>query len=200
MRRFQNTELSDWLRAPRGLKILNGMTWVLPPEILLRTFGTESGGLEEDGDIDTQLRTAMMSRPIFRGISPALEELNPILGAKIRDGVELFKKTIRPIMLNSLVYHHTPLVPMMEPSPWIVLEYAAPAKDRAVVGLFRTSQSGDPVFHFMPRGLDFARAYRVHFGNSGQTVEMSGSQLRQGGIPVRLEENLTSEMLIFEAK
>src|SRR5581483_3293929 len=57
MHRFQNTELSDWLRAPRGLKILNGMTWVLPPEILLRTFGTESEGLEEDGDLDTHLRT-----------------------------------------------------------------------------------------------------------------------------------------------
>lgn len=67
MRRFQNTELSDWLRAPRGLKILNGMTWVLPPEILLRTFGTESDGLEEDGDVDVQLRTTMLSRPIFRG-------------------------------------------------------------------------------------------------------------------------------------
>jgi alpha-galactosidase len=41
LRRFDNTELSDWMREPRGVKILNGMTWVLPPEILLRTFGTE---------------------------------------------------------------------------------------------------------------------------------------------------------------
>ncbi|MBV9305779.1 MAG: alpha-galactosidase, partial [Acidobacteriaceae bacterium] len=87
MRRFQNTELSDWLRAPRGLKILNGMTWVLPPEILLRTFGTESSGLEEDGDVDTQLRTAMLSRPIFRGISPTLGELHPLLCQKIKDGI-----------------------------------------------------------------------------------------------------------------
>ncbi len=60
MQRFQNTELSDWLRAPRGLKILNGMTWVLPPEILLRTFGTESSGLEDDGGLDVQLDTIMM--------------------------------------------------------------------------------------------------------------------------------------------
>ena len=30
MHQFQNTELSDWLRAPRGLKILNGMTWMCP--------------------------------------------------------------------------------------------------------------------------------------------------------------------------
>ena len=199
MRRFNNTELSDWMRAPRGLKILNGMTWVLPPEILLRTFGTETDDLEEDGDVDLQLRTVMMSRPIFRGISPTLPEFNPLLREKIRSGVQLFKSTVRPIMINSRVFHHTPLVPMMSPSPWIVLEYATPDSTRAVVGLFRTSQDGDPVFHFIPRGLDLSRTYRVTFQNSGQKVELPGSQLLHG-IPIRLEQTLTSEMLVFEVK
>jgi hypothetical protein len=37
----------------------------------------------------------------------------------------------------------------------------------------------------------------VTFGNNGHIVEIPGHQLLQG-IPVRLEENLTSEMLIFE--
>jgi hypothetical protein len=40
MHRFQNTELSDWLRAPRGLKILNGMTWILPPVLRNRSSGS----------------------------------------------------------------------------------------------------------------------------------------------------------------
>lgn len=199
MRRFQNTELSDWLRAPRGLKILNGMTWLLPPEILLRTFGTESDGLEEDGDVDVQMRTAMLSRPIFRGISPTLPEFNPLLREKIRTSVQLFKDTVRPIMVNSRVYHHTPLVPLMDPSPWVVLEYATQDSTRSVVGLFRTAQDGDPVFRFIPRGLDLGRTYRVTFQNKHQTVEIPGSQLLQG-IPIRLEQDLTSEMLIFEAK
>jgi alpha-galactosidase len=199
LRRFQNTELSDWMRAPRGLKILNGMTWLLPPEILLRTFGTETDGLEGDGDVDLQLRTAMLSRPIFRGISPTLPEFNPLLREKIRSGVQLFKSTVRPIMINSRVYHHTPLVPMLEPSPWIVLEYASPERTRAVVGLFRTSQDGDPVFRFIPRGLDLGRTYRVTFYNEGQKVEIPGSQLLDG-IPIRLDEALTSEMLVFEVK
>jgi len=198
MHRFQNTELSDWLRAPRGLKILNGMTWVLPPEILLRTFGTESGGLEEDGDLDTQLRTVMLSRPIFRGISPTLAELDPIVGDRIRQDVAEFKQTVRPIMANSLVYHHTPLLPLVQPSPWVVLEYTTRDLRSSVVGLFRTSQSGDSVFHFVPRGLDFSRTYNVKFGNSGQTVKIPGDRLLQEGIPVRLSENLTSEMLIFK--
>ena len=200
LHRFHNTELSDWLRAPRGLKILNGMTWVLPPEILLRTFGTESDGLEEDADLDTQLRTVMLARPIFRGISPTLEELNPLLGERIRRAIAEFKQTVRPIMLNGLVYHHTPVLPMMKPSPWVVLEYATPDAKKAVAGLFRTSQDDHPVFHFFPRGLDFSRTYQVKFGNSGRTLQMTGAQLLQQGLPIRLPENLTSELLIFEAR
>ena len=175
MQRFQNTELSDWLRAPRGLKILNGMTWLLPPEILLRTFGTESGGLEEDGDLNLQLDTVMMSRPIFRGISPTLAELDPLLGARIREGVDLYKQQVLPIMANGLVYHHTPILPMMEPSPWVVLEYGSPDKRKDVTGVFRTSQFGDSTYKFMPRGIDFSKSYSIHFQNSGQAVEMTGA-------------------------
>jgi alpha-galactosidase len=200
MQRFQNTELSDWLRAPRGLKILNGMTWVLPPEILLRTFGTESNGLEEDGDLDLQLDTLMVSRPIFRGISPTLPELDPLLDKKIVADVSLYKQTLYPIMANSLVFHPTPFLPMMEPSPWVVLEYAAPDRTKEVVGLFRTSQTGDPVFRFEPQGLDLSKNYSVHFENAGETVAMSGAQLLQNGIPVRLDDNLTSQLLVIEQR
>jgi len=200
MQRFQNTELSDWLRAPRGLKILNGMTWVLPPEILLRTFGTESDGLEEDGNLDLQLQTVMMSRPIFRGISPTLSELDSLLGKKIIDDVGLYKRTVYPIMADSLVYHHTAVLPMMEPSPWVVLEYAATNKTKEVVGVFRTSQTGNSVYKFEPRGLDFSKNYSIHFESSGGVVEMSGAQLLQEGVPVRLDDNLTSELLVIDQR
>ena len=40
----------------------------------------------------------------------------------------------------------------------------------------------------------------VTFSHSGQTLEIPGAQLLQDGIPVRLEANLTSELLIFRAK
>src|SRR6202167_3816891 len=92
LRRFDKTELSDWMREPRGVKILNGMTWILPPEILLRTFGTEVPDLSGDGDIDAQLRQVEMSLPIFRGIAPSPGELNPMLRDKIRSGVDLYKR------------------------------------------------------------------------------------------------------------
>jgi len=200
MRRFHNTELSDWMRGPRSLKILNGMTWILPPEILLRTFGTEVGEHATDGNLDMQLRTVMMCRPIFRGISPSLAEFNPVVRQKIRDSIEQFKHVIRPTMVNSRVYHHTALLPLLEASPWVVLEYASPDSQRSVTAVFRTSEQGDSVFRFQPRGLDLSRTYKVSFGNSGQTVEIAGSQLLQEGIPVRLENDLDSEVLIFRAE
>jgi hypothetical protein len=44
------------------------------------------------------------------------------------------------------------------------------------------------------------RTYNVTFLNSGRTITIPGDQLLQNGVPVRLEENLTSELLIFHAK
>ncbi len=200
MRRFHNSELSDRMRAPRGLKILNGMTWILPPEIVLRTFGTEAWGMQNDGDLDLQLRTVMMARPIFRGISPSMEEFNPIVRARTRNAIEKFKATIRPIMVGSRVFHHTPLTPLLESSPWVVLEYAAPDSRRAVAGIFRTSEQGDHTYRFRPRGLDFSRAYKVTMENRQETIEILGRDLLERGIPVRLSSSLTSEMLVFEAQ
>jgi alpha-galactosidase len=199
LHRFDNTELSDWMREPRGVKILNGMTWVLPPEILLRTFGTEVPDLAGDGDIDSQLRQVQMSLPVFRGIAPSPAELNLILREKIRAGVDLYKNQLRPIVRDSVVYHHTPLTPYFEESPWVVLEYARPDKRQGAATLFRTSNYEDPVYRFVPRGLDSSLTYKVTFENRAETVEVSGIQLMTEGIPVRLETAGTSEMLLFES-
>jgi len=199
LHRFDNTELSDWMRGPRGVKILNGMTWLLPPEVLLRTFGTEVPDLAGDGDLEYQLRLVEMSLPIFRGLAPSLAEMNPILRDKIRSGVDLYKRELRPILRNSVVYHHTPLTPYFSQSPWLVLEYGSPDRTRGVATLFRTSNFEDPVYHFVPRGLDASATYKITFKNRDETVQVSGMQLMTDGIPVRLETTGTSEMLLFES-
>ena len=88
----------------------------------------------------------------------------------------------------------------MNQSPWVVLEYASPDKSRAVTTLFRTSGFGDPIYHFVPRGLDASGHYKVTLQSRGEATEISGIQLMQEGIPVRLETAGTSEMLIFESE
>ena len=198
--RFQNTELSDWMRAPRSLKIINGMTWILPPEILLRSFGTETGGVPADADLVTQLRTTTMVLPIFRGLSPSHEEFNPLLKAEILRQMELYKQVIRPILKDCRVYHHTPLTPLLEASPWMVMEYAAPDSRASLGWVYRTSESDADTYWFRPRGLDFSKTYNVTFSNSGRTLTIAGDRLLQAGVPVRLEGDLTSELLILRAQ
>jgi len=198
MARFHNAELSDWMRLPRGIKILNGVTMSLPPEVLMRTFGTEAGEHDLDGDVDTQLRHCLC-RLIFRGIAPTLDELSPYLRGKVEHYVDLYRRYIRPIMIDGLVYHHTAFLPLTEATQWCVLEYGKKDKSQSVACIFRTSDaSGEAVYMLRPRGLDVGRQYQVLLDNSGMIYQASGAELMCQGIPVRLEQPQTSELLIFE--
>ncbi len=196
---FHNTELSDWMRMPRGLRILNGVTLSLPPEILLRTFGTEVGEHDLDGDIDAQLRMACLCRPIFRGIAPRVGELTPFLKERIDHHLGLYRRIIRPVLVESRVFHHTPFVPLYGASPWCVLEYASRDGTRSVAGLFRTSGEGSDEFLLKPRGLHAATRYTVTLDNSGETDTASGAELSRAGVPVRLSRTMSSELVLFEA-
>ena len=194
--RFHNTEISDWMRMPRGVKILNGVTVSLPPEILLRTFGTEVPQLVLEGDLDTQLRLCFC-RPIFRGIAPSLDYLTPYLRERVRHYVNLFREHIRPAMLDGLVFHHTPCVPVLDTEPWCVLEYAATDRSRAVAAIFKTSAEPPDEYVFRPRGLDLSGRYEVRADNRRQVFRADGSDLSRTGIAIRLESTLKSELLVF---
>jgi hypothetical protein len=178
--------------------IFNGLTMALPPEIGLRTFGTESGEHLLEGDIDSQLRLAFLARPILRGIAPSVDELVPFLKERIAHTVELFKRFIRPLMADCLVFHHTPWLPIKTQTPWCVLEYAAPDKARALVAVFHLLGGESNTHRVKPRGLDRTKRYRVTFDNTGETVELSGRELVERGLRVALRTPLSSELLLFE--
>ena len=199
LRRFQITEISDHMRAPRGLLILNGVTFSLPPEVCLRIFGTETGEHTLDGDLDYQLRTVILCHPILRGISPTLEELNPVFRERICHALDLYKDFIRPLLPDCRVYHHTGFLPLFEQAPWCVLEYASADRSRAVMGLFRTADIGDEAIVVHPRGLNQGRTYRVSFDNAGETATIAGRDLVRDGIRISLPARLTSELLLFES-
>ncbi|MEI8096410.1 MAG: alpha-galactosidase [Spirochaetales bacterium] len=193
---FHNTELSDWMRMPRGLRILNNVTMSLPPEVLLRTFGTEVGELDLDADLDSQLRMVCLCRPIFRGIAPSVAELSPYLKERILHHLGLYQKVIRPVLLEGKVFHHTPYQPIYAHSPWTVLEYASPNGLSAVAGLFRTSDEGASEYLFKPRGLKLGTRYRVTRDNSGDSYLATGQELSNTGLAVRLG-TMSSELIHF---
>jgi alpha-galactosidase len=201
MSHFHNAELSDYMRLPRGIKILNGVSMSLPPEILMRTFGTESGEQVLDGDADTQLRHNFC-RMIFRGIAPSLNDLTPYLRDRVLNYVRIYKEVIRPTMINGKVYHHTPMLPVMDNSPWCVLEYAKSDRTTSITAVFRTSAEragNDPdVYIFRPRGIDPSASYLVKLDSQDISFSASGSTLIRDGISIRLEQPLTSELVIIQ--
>jgi len=200
MARFHNVELSDWMRMPRGVKILNGVSMSLPPEVLPRAFGTESGEHVLDGDVDTQLRHCFC-RLIFRGIAPSVDELTPYLRGRIEHYLDLYRRHIRPIMLDGLVYHHTPFLRLAELTPWCVLEYGKSDRTATVSAVFRTSGTVEGIapddYLLRPRGLDPAREYDVRLDNSGTTFRGTGAALSRDGIVIHLEQPQTSELVLF---
>jgi alpha-galactosidase len=195
---FHNTELTDWMRQPRSIRILSGVTMSLPPEILLRTFGTEVGEMPMDGDLDSQFRICMMCRPIYRGIAPSVETLTPALHARFQEYNGLYRSWFRPQMENCLVYHHTPFQPVREAAPMTILEYASPDKSMATVAVFTLSPSCESELAVKPRGVDAGGRYRVTLLNSDESYEAPGAELRRDGIPVRVGVTMSSEMALIQ--
>ncbi len=199
MNLFHNTEMSDWMRQPRGVRIMNGVTMSLPPEIMLRTFGTETGSIAMDGNIDSQLRVELLARPIHRGIAPSLEEFTPYLREKFAHFNALYKGFVRPLLKDCLVYHHTPFQPIMTPAAQTILEYAAKDGSRGLLVVY--VQTGDGAGRTMvyPRGVKASGRYRVTFDNTGESVELSGIEILRDGLPLRIDQMMGSELILLTA-
>ena len=193
--RFHNAEMSDWMRPPREVKIYGGLTMALPPERLLRTFGTEVPGLDMDPDLDFQLRIATVCRPIFRGISPSQDELNDHLKDRIDEKLDLYRGFLRPVLKNCRMFHHTPMTPVLKPAAWNVFEYIAEDGQRAFAALFRLNMDSCEGFLLRPRSLDRGKLYRVRFDNSKDTFEATGQELINDGLFV---DSYGSEVITFE--
>jgi hypothetical protein len=60
------------------------------------------------------------------------------------------------------------------------------------------SKAGSNSYLFRPSGLDPAAAYDVSFDNEGKRVRLSGSRPAETGLSVRLDEDHTSELILFQ--
>jgi alpha-galactosidase len=195
--RFHNTELSDWMRQPRSARILSGVTMSLPPEILLRTFGTEVPEWHMDGDLDSQIRISMICRPIYRGIAPSAEELTPYLKEKLLKYNRLYKSFFRPLLKDCLVYHHTPFQPVQTAAPMTILEYSSPAKSMGMIAVFTHSKPCENL-NIKPRGLSREKKYKVSFDNSGESAVSTGLELMSEGFYISVGLCMSSELIMIK--
>jgi hypothetical protein len=102
--RMHYTWISDYVLPPRIIRMLNGMTMALAPDLLAVFSGVGMNG-HLGGDLDLQLRILMMSgNPCLLGIFPTMANRNPGVVRKIKHMTDLFHNFIRPIILNCNVY------------------------------------------------------------------------------------------------
>ena len=194
--RFHWAQLSDnWSPAP-ALKILNGMTLCLAPEQCSTFMGAISYGVS---DLDFQLRISLFNHPVVSGVFSSMAMKNDWALARWQHHLDLYKRFARPMLDTARVFHHTPLLRHDQPGDWCVLEYASPDGEKAYAGLWRLTGEGGDDYRFLPRGLSRERSYRVRFENSGHSTTLTGHELLDRGVRVRLAGPLTSELLMFEA-
>jgi alpha-galactosidase len=198
LRFFDHTEISDWTRPPRAQRCFAGVLTALPPEICLRIFGVEFPEHALEGNLSFQLHTVLGGRPAFRGIAPSQKELSPALEQRICQSVALFKNKLRPILVGSRVFLHTPPEGLSAESPWTVIEYARPDKTAAYALLFKLTDSQEEGFVLRFRGLSRHARYRVTIDSERESFLADGEELVSRGLSIRLPGPLQSELVLAE--
>ena len=113
-------------------------------------------------------------------------------------GTGLYKSFIRPYLADALIYHHTPDNQEVMKQGWLAIETAAPDASRAALGIFSVTECGVTQARVYPRGLSAEKTYRVTFDNTRTTATVSGFELINNGVNVRITGSLSSELVTFE--
>jgi alpha-galactosidase len=193
------TWISDYSVLPRSLRTLTTAQLALTPELTARTFGVCMDS-HIGGSLDMQLRaTFMCGNPCVVGVWHDREDLCTLLRDRIRHAIDIYRRHVRPMIAQCRVTLHTPIPSGQQPQGWCVLEYASPDRRQAVIGAFRLAGPADSEYVIQPRGLSRSRSYRILHDNTGDATVVSGEQLIERGIVVRLTSAMSSEWLIIEA-
>ena len=196
MSRFHWTQVTDlWAPGPT-LKIVNGMTLSLPPELCETLLGAISDGVS---DIDFMLRIGLFGHYCASGIFPGLGERHAAARERWRHAIQLYKQFVRPILPTSRLFHHTPIQRQYEAGEWVVLECADRDGARAFAGVFRLAGAAGDTYHFRPKGLDPSQRYRVTYDLVGRSREVAGGDVADTGVNVVVPGAMMSELLLFEA-
>lgn len=193
---FNHTWVSDNQLAPRSLLITNGMTLAIPPEKVDRLVA--GMGCHKRASLDFHMRNAMFGHLTLNVFGPRMAEMNPDVFEFVRHSTDLYKSFIRPYLADALIYHHTPDNQEVMKQGWLAIETAAPDASRAALGIFSVTECGVTQARVYPRGLSAEKTYRVTFDNTRTTATVSGFELINNGVNVRITGSLSSELVTFE--
>lgn len=198
LKNFNHTWVSDNQVMPRSTEITNGMTMVLPPERVDRLFA--GMGCHILGDMKSHLRNTMLGHMSLNVIAPAILEANSDMMEFIRKSVKLYKEEIRAILPECLVYHHTPTRKEIVEKGYTCLEIAAPNGEKGFFTVFSVPKSNDTEIVIRPKGILQGKNYIVYLDNFETEYKVSGRELADGGIRIRIDSSLSSELVGYKAE
>ena len=195
---FTHTWVTDWQLHPNALRITNGMTIALPPETVNRLTGGQTAYVT--ADFDMQMRNLMFAQPCFGFIDPTRVSHNPNQIKRVQKYVRFYKEFVRPMHKDMWFFHHTPELTGKQAQGYAAMEMANRSAERGMVGVFQLAQPAVREITVYPRGVDESRSYLVTFDNSGAKCVVSGYDLAQRGLRVRLDGALVSELITYQAQ
>jgi len=199
--RFHFSSMSDVSTYPNSICNINSMSLFIPPSALMCYLNIQSGSSYTDhfSDLQTFLRVTLFSIPIWGGFTAQDADRSTWYFRESKRYIKLNKTFCRRVMANQpVVFHHTPEAGIPNNSPWCVLEYARPDKTCGYAGVFKLKTDGNNEYLFLPKGIDFSKQYKVTLDNDQQTFVVSGRDLAQNGIRIRLDQARTSELIMYE--
>ncbi len=208
MSRFHCAAISDFSTFPRSIREINGITIFLPPEALCY-YHVHLFSAHQMADIDTHLRVILFCQPVFVGFGAQNTPHFSQYLQKVKRYIKLFQEIAAPILAkHPKVFHHTPDIGLYKPATWCVLEYATEDGSAGYAGIFRLRRDGGgqknrrvssngEEYLFKPKGINPAEEYLITLDNSGAILKMAGIELLRWGIPIRLSQVCTSELIIF---
>lgn len=201
--RFHEHYTTDRAACPDLYQTANGLSVYLPPEVLVGPNGMAG---PNQPDFVTMLRAvyAIGNTPmIFNAMLPkSIGEFQSGVKEKFLHYSNIYKTFIRPLLPTCKVYHHAPInaTAGTESRGWFAMEFTAPSQKKGWATIIRLVKNTPDTYLFKPKGLDGRVRYSVTFDNSGKKETFSGSALMRDGLPIRLEADPCSELLLFEAQ
>ena len=116
--------------------------------------------------------------------------------AAAKQAIALYKAKLRPLIREADLFH---VSERPDGVHWDGMEYFDAAKQRGVLFAFHGSLASQREHAFRLQGVDAGARYRVTYvDHSSEDTAVSGRELMERGLTVRLAEPNTSELVFFE--
>ena len=198
--RFHMAAESDFSVFPYSILAINAFSLFIPPESIVY-YHNHMNQAHLSADIDTHLRVTLFAVPIYVGFGAQSADRSTAYFQQAKRYIALHKGFCRPILASHPdVYHHTPDIGLFSKTEWCVLEYGMPDKSAGYTGVFRLSDpqgEGKGTYTLHPGGIDPGRNYEITLDNKHLTFTVSGYELMEKGLTIRLDGVLVSELVMY---